>query len=475
MIEAHEVAERHASSKPGFRLLACEPAALPFFAITGPAVLQQRKPIPPIDEFILRAIQLGIGNPDGIAEFLGLDEPLVNRSLARLWQADLVDFPAVEGARALRLTLAGTRAIEQLTELSPEETDIWFTFDRLTWRPAEIHSAQLIQPKDARNLDLIQISPKKQARPEADELSLPAVGRALKASMRGNLGDSDLLVFKRVDRGEQKYLPCHLLVYESADGSDHAFEVAIDGRLSTEATAAIDALGGITHLKLQFDKPAEKDRQEIAPVQAAISSSPAPVASLAKVDAVRTASARAEGVDDVAATPERDPITGRQPQLDALEARNLDTFEHPGYLLEAMQTATRRLLLTSPWVRNAVVNDQFIGHLRRLAKRGIKIHIGYGITPDAKDCDSNALRRLMSLQREAPNQVKVGCLGDTHAKILIWDDHQIVTSFNWLSFRGDQDRTYRQETGVLLKNNRAGVDALYEEQRKAIEKVAGPS
>ena len=41
-----------------------------------------------------------------------------------------------------------------------------------------------------------------------------------------------------------------------------------------------------------------------------------------------------------------------------------------------------------------------------------------------------------------------------------------------VAFRGDQDRTYRQETGVLLKNNRAGVNALYDEQRKAIERVA---
>jgi hypothetical protein len=43
-------------------------------------------------------------------------------------------------------------------------------------------------------------------------------------------------------------------------------------------------------------------------------------------------------------------------------------------------------------------------------------------------------------------------LGDTHAKILIKDsDFYAVTSFNWLSFKGDPNRTFRDEQGVLLQ------------------------
>jgi hypothetical protein len=56
---------------------------------------------------------------------------------------------------------------------------------------------------------------------------------------------------------------------------------------------------------------------------------------------------------------------------------------------------------------------------------------------------------------------------------LIWDDSQIVTSFNRLSFRGDRDRTCRLEVGVLLENDRSCDDAFHAEQRDAIEKVAG--
>lgn len=80
--------------------------------------------------------------------------------------------------------------------------------------------------------------------------------------------------------------------------------------------------------------------------------------------------------------------------------------------------------------------------------------------------------RLNKLAERFPNVV-VGCLGFTHAKLLIWDDSQITTSFNWLSFRGDQDRTYRQELGILVKNHPTGVDSLYESQKKLIETTAG--
>jgi hypothetical protein len=43
-------------------------------------------------------------------------------------------------------------------------------------------------------------------------------------------------------------------------------------------------------------------------------------------------------------------------------------------------------------------------------------------------------------------------LGDTHAKVLVSDrKYAIVTSFNWLSFRGDPNRTFRDEQGTMVR------------------------
>jgi phosphatidylserine/phosphatidylglycerophosphate/cardiolipin synthase-like enzyme len=53
-------------------------------------------------------------------------------------------------------------------------------------------------------------------------------------------------------------------------------------------------------------------------------------------------------------------------------------------------------------------------------------------------------------------------LGDTHAKILISDrKFAISTSFNWLSFRGDRSRTFRDERGTIVYDAQK-IDELFD-------------
>jgi hypothetical protein len=43
--------------------------------------------------------------------------------------------------------------------------------------------------------------------------------------------------------------------------------------------------------------------------------------------------------------------------------------------------------------------------------------------------------------------------GDTHAKVLIKDsDFSVVSSFNWLSFKGDPSRTFRDEQDLKVQD-----------------------
>ena len=69
---------------------------------------------------------------------------------------------------------------------------------------------------------------------------------------------------------------------------------------------------------------------------------------------------------------------------------------------------------------------------------------------DRKD-DEDAVRALGRLASEFPN-FRFVRLGDTHAKILVSDSSfAIFTSFNWLSFVGDPQRTFRGERGLLVR------------------------
>jgi hypothetical protein len=101
----------------------------------------------------------------------------------------------------------------------------------------------------------------------------------------------------------------------------------------------------------------------------------------------------------------------------------------------------------------------------------VRIHIGYGIDSYADGSHADAINRLHLVANEFQN-VTVACLGNTHAKTLIWDDNFVSTSFNWLSFRGDKDRTYRQETGLLIRGKNGATDQQWKSDSAAIESAA---
>ncbi len=133
-----------------------------------------------------------------------------------------------------------------------------------------------------------------------------------------------------------------------------------------------------------------------------------------------------------------------------MAVRSVGVHEHPELLTSALNGAKRRMLLIAPWVKGGVVNTDFVAALERRLRAGVQVHIGHGYGPDDKGSDDFALRKLANLADRYDN-LRVVRLRNTHAKILIFDDQWITTSFNWLSFRGDPNRTYRMEEGTLVQ------------------------
>ncbi len=467
MLDDARVAERFAAVRPGYKLLACEPAALPYFLITAPVLLQQKMPVPPIDEFVLRGIQQGMTSVEAIATFFGLEQDIVTIALSRLWKDDLVDMPVATDGRQLRLTSHGLNTLSELLELVPSEREVWFPFDRILWKAVPFSAGALLRPRDVQEQGLLVVKPRLSKKPEVVDLPAREIDRSIKVSMRNVLTDADVLVVKRIERAEQKYLPCHVLVYESIDGTDHVIEIAVDGRLRPDIRTAIDALGGVSHLGFDFAKAAASTVKEIQPILEVEAQISKPIVPLEVLDDVRRQATVAP--DDEQKIETIDAATGRPVAIEKMDVRHIDTFEHPTFLAQAISEAKSRLLITSPWVRRAVVRRDFIDKMYSAAKRGVEIHIGYGIDYQGSDCDADALEKLEKLAKQFKN-VHLACLGSTHAKILIWDNNQITTSFNWLSFRGDQDRTYRQEVGFLLRNQQAVIDAFWNEQKEWIER-----
>jgi len=86
----------------------------------------------------------------------------------------------------------------------------------------------------------------------------------------------------------------------------------------------------------------------------------------------------------------------------------------------------------------------------------MSVFIGYGINkqPTANlDPQHQAARDQLSHLAGKYSSFRFKRLGDTHAKILIKDnDFTVVSSFNWLSFKGDPNRTFRDEQGLKVQD-----------------------
>jgi hypothetical protein len=109
----------------------------------------------------------------------------------------------------------------------------------------------------------------------------------------------------------------------------------------------------------------------------------------------------------------------------------------------------------------------------------VELWIAYGISPEggyrskAKGkADREAERKLRTLETDYPRKFNMTRLGDTHAKVLVCDSRfSIVTSFNWLSFRGDDSLGFRDERGYYVGLS-TKVDELFETYRARFDGAA---
>ncbi|WP_335157431.1 hypothetical protein [Nostoc sp.] len=111
--------------------------------------------------------------------------------------------------------------------------------------------------------------------------------------------------------------------------------------------------------------------------------------------------------------------------------------------LEALNSAKSQILIYSPRVNQAVVNEKFLTLLQKLANRGVWILIGYGIARRQEDEDKpippEVEKKLRAIKTpDGLSSVLVFWLGDSHVKEVIVDRGiHLCGSYNWLSYRGD--------------------------------------
>jgi phosphatidylserine/phosphatidylglycerophosphate/cardiolipin synthase-like enzyme len=139
----------------------------------------------------------------------------------------------------------------------------------------------------------------------------------------------------------------------------------------------------------------------------------------------------------------------------------LRTEDHRGVLERALREAVTQVLIISPWMNRRACDDDLCRLIAAAVARGVHVRIGYGMGRERNRVEDNrnyhnvqevklALRRLIA--PEHASRLAWCQTTGTHQKILVCDRaFAVAGSFNWLSYRGDRDDSYRSETGILVR------------------------
>lgn len=422
--------------RPGYRIVDFEEVGLPVYRVVSIVLTLQPKAFSPIEDFVLRAVNVGLNDPADVAAFLGIEPRIVEATASTLLQDDDI---LVDPKGFLRLTPKSERVLRGEELIRPREQSLVFWFDGLTRKPIRRDDFRLVEPRILKDRGVREIRPFPAKRPAPDEIEGEELLSSLKGHAPGQEPLTQILQVKSVEKAFLHYIPASALIYRSEATDDVQVGFVIDGRLSqTHEDAFAESDGparlGITRAILKPEPMKDPSGLNLPIGPAAGKSAASRKRREQAISRFRQRSADVGGVSDTASTG---------------DVQMVAVYEHPPLLREALATASKRLIIISPWITDAVVDGTFLGRLRALLDRGVEVHIGYGLGEDVGKT-TRAIEELEKLARLRANLSFVR-LGDTHAKILIKDsDWLVTTSFNWLSFKGDPKRTFREEWGTKV-------------------------
>jgi hypothetical protein len=405
-LEYSELEARFQSYRPGAKLVKIEPAALPVVRIGVTVVAQEKNQVPLLNEFVIRCVQAGLSNADDIRTVLGMPLGPVQETIVELVHDRYLWLSPADSS--LQLTESGTELSRDFLKNQPVEQEIDLSFDRFSWRIADYGKHDLITKREAREMGRVIIEPVEKRSLKSEDV-LPRDIDQLEHFSREMTNQIDILGVTAIRPRKYLYMPTELLIFVNQESDEVEIIPYVNFDLSPFHQQIASSQGLLEKLKISFSK--QRETEEI----------------LIEVPQV--------------------------PDNSAIPVREIDTFEHNKILEDALLSSAKRLLIISPWITRAVVNTTFLSRLERLLRRNVIVHIGFGYGKESEDTrsDKRSIQSLANLSNRFQN-LTFTRLKNTHSKILVCDDMVVTTSFNWLSFAGDPDRTYRMETGTEVKN-----------------------
>lgn len=445
---SEQIMRRFGNQRPGLELLGQVAAVVPVTVLRVDVLAQERKQLPLLDEFVVQLVHEGVETIEELASLLGLErDQVLNAAAGQISEGNV----RRSGGR-LALTAQGLEVARNVAAIQPVLKQLPVPFDRIVWSIRNYPRTSLIKKREAEERGYLVLPRKKQASVALTDLTVEQFNQLIRHREDRERLIEILRIRKIASQSQHLYLAAQLLVYGNPEQGEVELELCIDGELQPMHGLELAALGAVEKLGFQVGPP--EPRPTLSPELEELR------VPAEEVEAWAYASAKGAKVDG--------PAIEAPQKVAEIPVRSVNMLEHPEHLTAALDSAMKRVLIISPWVKGGVVTTDFVAKLERRLRAGVEIHIGHGIGPDDRGSDEWALRKLQNLAKRFEKKFHLVRLRNTHAKILIYDGIWINTSFNWLSFRGDPNQTFRMEEGTLVQIPRE-VDKAYAQYVSVLE------
>jgi hypothetical protein len=458
----------------------------PIYRMTVTAKVIEQQALSTTAAYVLRVIELGIDTIPQVGHALGLEERDVVAAAGQLLMMQLIDrsVSSTSGQQFINITPKGRAYIDQNSTLFvPRKRKLTFFFDpiikRIQFRVPETR----VSRRDVINNGMYVIDPRARA-PVALDLDMDDLNSAFQNEAVG--ASSTITSVVQADMPQTDYLVCdRVYVLQHRSNSSERRLAVYHGPTQIRPTSdALQTLFREGSLDIPDDAvPIMGDARDllqyiplglVGQAKESLSSLQAQhnlEREILAKEAVRDRQADQEEfvklnreLHDLKAQLEDAVAKGSLHQDLSNVVRFLRTEEHRPILEEVLRSATERVIIISPWMKSRAFDRQLQRLVRDAIKRKVKVYIGYGFGHDGRGPQGEANRRssdevIRHLEYEIrgldPSLLCIRNVGNSHQKVLICDRTlTVITSLNWLSFRGDDafgDPGYRYETGTLLR------------------------
>lgn len=378
--------------REGFELIHFAEVGLPVFRLTVEVVTLQRTFMPTMQEFVLRAIDVGEADAAAVGNLLGLPSSAVEDCLESLAYDGLVAVRQVEegGTEQFLVTELGHEALTQGERVHRDETLV-FDFDGIRRRPVRLGNESLFRAGDLSERQAFQIRPYPVDPPVVSEIALNEIVPAVRR-LSDKPFERTLLAMRRIVRRQTLFRPAVGLVFRSINSDEHQIGFAIGNTLAAEHEMAFARNGGPKRPGLIKAQPALDgkasirrklgpalydslaDAKEVGRLRMLIS---AAMEEQLVINAkrMRTASrSKTEPTEDAARDVET-RVHDLRAKLDALGLRSIAPYEQAEMFNDALDSCQQRLLITSTTIDARACNAYVVRRIVDRAAEGVDVRL----------------------------------------------------------------------------------------------------